>query len=415
MKRCVRTTSARHRGSIYLTVLSASMVVTVLGLSALMVVRSRHAAVTIMSDAARARNAAQAAVEMGLQTIDSTATWRTTKPNGVWLVNQKVDTATFMLMVIDPKDGSLANNAADPVLMSTLATCGGARQRLAVRVGPQDQAMDALSTAAHSGAIVITSTGRVTASGAALSTNGSFTNDGTVVGNVLAGSLVRLGTVTGTKTIPSPAKALPSVATASAWSLKGTAIAPGPTLANCALGPGHNPFGTADANGVYVIDTAGGDLLIRNVRVLGTLVVLAPGKKVTITDAASIQNYRAGYPALVVVGDVEVSLDPIQPTLAEEIVGVSLNPSGVPYRAVEDDDALDHFPNELRGMVHVTGNLTLKRDARFRATAICNGTLRVEGLAAFNYDATITTQFPSGYIKPGPMRVIGGSWTQQVD
>jgi Tfp pilus assembly protein PilX len=75
-----------RRGSVYLIVLATSMMVTVIGLSALFAVRVQRRNAEITQDRAEALLCAQSAVELGLLKIQN-PNWRDSEPNGIWLSN----------------------------------------------------------------------------------------------------------------------------------------------------------------------------------------------------------------------------------------------------------------------------------------------------------------------------------------
>ena len=85
--------------------------------------------------------------------------------------------------------------------------------------------------------------------------------------------------------MPGAVKRMPDADVISKYAAKATVIAYAATCEKFVLGPGYSSFGTADPNGLYVINTSNANLTIRNCRIYGTLVVLAGSGTVTVDDS----------------------------------------------------------------------------------------------------------------------------------
>jgi hypothetical protein len=66
------------------------------------------------------------------------------------------------------------------------------------------------------------------------------------------------------------------------------------------LNPNSNPFGSPNADGIYVIDCGNASLVIERCRIQGTLVILNPGPNSAIEGPINWEPARAGYPSLLV-------------------------------------------------------------------------------------------------------------------
>jgi hypothetical protein len=75
----------------------------------------------------------------------------------------------------------------------------------------------------------------------------------------------------------------------------------------------------------------------------------------------------------------------------------------------------DTYPNEIQGLVHVTGALLLRGTARVRGVVICEGAVVAEENNEIVYDADLYANPPVGYTMPPRMVVAQGSWQQVVD
>jgi hypothetical protein len=80
----------------------------------------------------------------------------------------------------------------------------------------------------------------------------------------------------------------------------------------------------------------------------------------------------------------------------------------------------DTFPSEIRGLVHVTGQVSLIKDGIVRGAILCES---ADSSAAIDmsddreifYDPKIFTAPPRWYTSSVPMKVVQGSWTQLID
>ncbi|OPX21907.1 MAG: hypothetical protein B1H04_05865, partial [Planctomycetales bacterium 4484_123] len=205
----------RHRrhcrpGSAYFAVLGAAMLVTVLGLSALLAARVQNRSDQWSHDVAKSRLYALSAVHLGLLYISRDPDWRTNWPNGTWIAGQGINDGSFDLKVVDPGDGNLSDSETDSVTVTGIGHCGNARHKMQVTLLPDIRALGALNTCLHAGGNITIKNGKtITLTGAALSTNADLANGGVVDGDVDAGSISQLGTITGTVTCPAEAKRLP--------------------------------------------------------------------------------------------------------------------------------------------------------------------------------------------------------------
>ena len=93
-----RTTRRRRgfrRGSAYVAVLGASMIVMVIGLSALTATRIQHRNAGWVNDIVEARTAAQTGMAWALYKISHDDDWRTTRANGEWADRKSIGDAEF--------------------------------------------------------------------------------------------------------------------------------------------------------------------------------------------------------------------------------------------------------------------------------------------------------------------------------
>ena len=109
----------RRRGSSYVFFMGTAMIVTIIGLSALMAVRIQRRGAEGSNDLAAARFYAQSAIEHGFAMINEKSDWRTDLGSGFWVTDQDIHGGTYSLEVtfIDDGDEILEND--DLVLTGT--------------------------------------------------------------------------------------------------------------------------------------------------------------------------------------------------------------------------------------------------------------------------------------------------------
>jgi hypothetical protein len=204
----------------------------------------------------------------------------------------------------------------------------------------------------------------------------------------------------------------------------GTQIDPGTEIVGRVFAPKYNvwPGGGSNPDGVYVIRTSS-DLTIRNTRFHGTLVVICPGRTVTIEGQNLMHKAtRPDYPVLIIDGNAVFAYNSAT-AIQESLLGVNLNPDGAPFPGHEPDgligDLLDTYPSQIEGLVHVTGTVRFQNSAKIKGTLLCESGLaadavRVEGTNVIEYDKTLLTDPPQGYTEWVKMVVEPNSWRRVV-
>ncbi|MBU0719303.1 MAG: hypothetical protein KJ749_13725 [Planctomycetes bacterium] len=407
----------RRRGSMYVMVLGCTMLVTVIGLSALALTRVERRTAEGTGSLIQARLYAMSAIEIGLHRIQNDVDWRTTYPNGVWETDQPIGTGTYTLMGTDSDGLPLDNDEMDPLVLTGIGIQGEAVYSLQVTLVAEETPLEALNTCLHAaGEIQVKAGDSVTVTGAPLSTNGNLRKDGIVYGDAQAATLSGGGTITGTATIPAPPKDFPDPGVLDTYRALATAAPLGITsIEGSVIGPGFTTWGITNPDGVYYIDTTGKDISIKESRIYGTLVVNAPGKKLVLEDPVFIHPARADYPALIVNGNVEFKYKSDVTVLSEFTYLTNYNPIGVPYEGASDPDLGDNYPNEVRGLVHVFGTITFIESARVRGVVLAESTVVCDKANEIVHDPALYTNPPMGYTAPPAMKISPGTWQRVVD
>ena len=357
------------------------------------------------------------AAEHALNRINAADDWRMTF--GGATVEKSFGRGTFRWRVVDEDDGDLADDDLDPATIIATGIVNDASHTLSLRVTEEGQPLAALSACLAAGGKVQVKRGKsLTLTGGILASNDTVVNDGTIYGNVEAQNVTGSGTVVGTVTTGAAPRAMPSSSVFDVYRDMATAISPGDKIENKLLSPANNPWGETNSDGIYYVDTGSKDLKIKKSRIHGTLVVkCGPGKKVVIGGpggVALLHNYRAACPVLIVDGKLEFELESDTRDLTESGAGTNFNPAGTPYGGETDDDQADSYPNEIQGLVHVTGEFKMKKTSRVRGAVICEGKATIDGANEIVHDPSVTENPPTGY-STGSGQVRPGLWQRVVD
>ena len=183
------------------------------------------------------------------------------------------------------------------------------------------------------------------------------------------------------------------------------------------LAPSVNLFGpSGNAEGIYVIDCEGRNLVIENVRVMGTLVILNPGSTCRFQGSMSLCPVSPHYPAVLVQGNAQFTMSQLD--LDEALLATNFNPTGVPYNGTADADTADKYPSKIKGLVYVSGQMRLPPasvEPFFDGSVICN-TFQADstGDVKFSYRPTHLHYPPPGFAVGSTMQIVPGTWTRSA-
>ena len=161
------------------------------------------------------------------------------------------------------------------------------------------------------------------------------------------------------------------------------------------------------------------DLKLQKMRLLGTLVINAGTGTVNIDDTCFMQPARADFPVLIVKGKTVLEIyHATRQYLSEADESHNFNPSGAPYLDVTDTDMADQYPSEIRGLIHVIGNVTIQHSGIYRGAILVQGTVTVDTDAPqIIWDRNLIMNPPLGYSSnPASTTMIlqSQSWTRQA-
>jgi hypothetical protein len=272
----------------------------------------------------------------------------------------------------------------------------------------------ALKTCVHSGGqIVVPSNATLTVTGGAASSNNVVNvsqQHGLLQGDVEAAGTTGGGTITGKITVPAPPKTLPDHSVVDTYRNMATPLPFWASIQNTVLGPGVNPWGWPNANGVYYLDATGRTVSLQNARISGTLVVKC--SKLQISSAVLLESAQTNLPTLIVDGDADISFTS-GPTALTEKYNINFNPPGAPYQGRTNNTNSDVYPSEIHGLVHVTGNLNLGATSLIRGCVVCGGTATVatQGNVQIFHGDTLSDSPPIGYTQ-GAGQVLCQGWVR---
>jgi hypothetical protein len=407
-----------RRGSAYLAILGASMLVATIGLSAIMVARVQMRAGSLAGDIEQARDYAHSGIEMGRVWISADPNWRTNYRNGDWTDKQPIGSSggAFTLTAIDPNDGDISNWPTDPLVLRARGFKGTAEQIEQVTLVPDQTPLGCLSSAVFSGGDFSVAGGKVI-SDRFIGTNGNFAASSALVdADVEARGSISGSQYLGSRVSGVNTRAMPPSTVFDHYIANGTSISfasTGGKIENTLLSPSHNPFGSqTNPQGIYVINCAGNKIELRNCRIVGTLVILNPKSDSTLRDSVSIEPVVSGFPVLLVRGTIrfEQKSEPLV-----ESSGRNFNPPGAAYAGEADNDVADSYPSLIRGLCYFSGDVTQKDQAVIDGVVIVGGRLTVDGTLNCRYDARYETDPPTGFSNLAKMKVVPGSWKRIVN
>ena len=406
------------------------MIVTVIGMSALLAARLERQALRGASNAADALQYAESGIDLAMLKISQDPLWRQTYTHDTWTTDQDIGRGTFRWKLVDLVDTDLSNNPNDPIKLVAWSSLEQTTQKISVHLEAIGQPLSCLAAAAHVGGNIEISTSddTITVIDAPLSTNAQLNNNGTVNANVEANATSGTGTINGTINTPSPPKELPSSdAVLNFYTLNGTlieysslpAILGIRIIENIVLSPNNNPWGTTNPKGIYVINCQFGPLTIQNCRIVGTLVLLNPGIFSEIEESIHWEPAISNYPALIVKGHITIKLNS---TDLDEALTANFNPPGTPYPyngGTDDTLQDDLYPSQISGLIYSSDLLTIGNNTTINGIILANNLIRTRSLVTDTVNLTYNNIYfnnpPPGFTGGDQIRIVPASWARAVD
>ncbi|HAN97439.1 MAG TPA: hypothetical protein DCQ98_08430 [Planctomycetaceae bacterium] len=151
------------------------------------------------------------------------------------------------------------------------------------------------------------------------------------------------------------------------------------------LSSASNPFGATNADGIYRLDCNGKRLVVRQSRLVATLLVEDPGAGSRIGDEIAWSPARDDLPALVVVRTAATSgrtlkLEPNGSVLHEPATTTNFNPVGTPAPDGSVDSTTDDtYETRFSGMLLIDGPVAWNGHAILNAPLIATGSVTISG------------------------------------
>ena len=424
-QRTRRGAPLRRKGSVYLLALGVSTLIAVIGLSALTKVRINQRQARQGTARSTAQSLAMSAVDHALAIIDATPQWRTMLRNDVESAEFKLGDGTFTWKLVDEVDGNLENDPSQLVRLRGTGRSGDAVQMYAVQLQPVKTPLACLKACLYGNGTIAWSGATVQAD-RWVGTNGSMN----AVSAVINAPVRAVGGITGVsygdlKEPNSEAMEMPDpVAVFDYYLINGTEISLGAlpldssgvrVLERLALGAKCNPLGLVNAEGIYVIRCAGTQVVVRNCRVVGTIVLLDPGVGSRIEESVSWEPALPTYPALMVRGSMDIRMTAASLSESSGGSNVNFNPPGMPYDGAEDADTSDSYPSIVKGLVYMTEKLINNTNGiSVEGMILVGQTTNVSGTVNVKYRRDIYHDPPPGFYHMNKVVVVPKSWQQDV-
>lgn len=420
-----------RRASAYVLVLGVSMMVTVIGLSALMVARTNTRMVTQGNDWSQAWFLAMSATEHALTVLDiQEATWRSTYASGETAQQHDFGGGSFRWVLVDEADGDLGNDDTEPVRLYGIGEVGEARRVNSVLLQPRGgNPLTCLEVSLHAKADLCFNGGLQSDQIISTNQNATQSDSASIVADVEAVGTISLNNHTGTATEGITPRSMPDVNTVFDYYIN-HAVAHGTWLTindiiayegknkiqDVVLSPATNPYGGGNTSpeGIYVVDCMNQFISVRTARIVGTLVLLDPGLDSWINDQLNWEPAVANYPALLVQGNMMFNFT--DASLGEKGNRTNYNPPGTPYPYPDGEpngDEADTYPSILKGLVYVSGDLEITKYPHVEGVIVVGGTFTSSQSQGLNvtYQQTFLNKPPPGFGSAvGRMSPVMGTW-----
>lgn len=413
-----RRRRASRPGTVYLLVLVTVGIVTVLIMASLYAATVRRASVETAVNASLARAQAESGIELGLHLAQNSMTWRQNVSAAAVRAPLIMGAGSFGVYAGDPADADLDNNLTDPVTLQAFGWGVNTRQIVKVTLDPDWTPMSCLTMALCAGGSIGLNTGSTLRCISSIGSNELVVaNSATVNPNVYAVGTMTGSTYNGSRTTITTAFEMPSDP-ASHYTPFGTSIPvasiSGRRIDKQVMSPARNPYGSTNAQGIYIIECGGNDLRIRDSRIVGTLVVL-DSSGVIIEGSVFMEPAVAGYPVLITNNDLTFS--GVATDLTETSAGVNFNPASTPYKGQSDSDTSDSYPSILAGLVYVGDDLivTASCSAAIDGAIIVNDDVGVDTSGNLTLFYRTTVNAPPGFVSGNGFVIRNGSWARVVE
>lgn len=425
MKTSVRR---RRRGSLYTGVLLVSLMVAMIGLASLQIAHITLREADEVSSVASAQLLARSAVEYAVLQVRNNPQWRTTFQHNVPYPTSgpiTLGNGKFSFRLLD-SDGNLADDESDAVRVLGVATIGEATWAESVLLLPTGSAVSSLNCSICSGGNLALASGACVESNQRVAAAGQVSVSGSqalLAAKYIDSGMSISGNAAGLRTAPAAVRKMPSDTCFEYYLARGAYIeieklptsSGAKRMGEVVLGPGINPYGVANPEGIYILDCKNTRVTLADLRVVGTLVLLDPGPNSSLTGRVSLEPAISNYPALLVRGNFQFAYQS-DDFLRESNEGTNFNPNGAPARGVTDSDLNDNYPSMIRGLVYVTGTLHAPADGKTSVSdgVLLAGSMLFESSHRVRFSPLFATSPPPGFAQGNPMVIAPGTWRRET-
>ena len=374
-----------RRGSAYLLVLGATMIVTTMAIGGAMVLSSEIQSQSKRRELVQTTISAQSVLELGVLTFDNSASQRKAISQGTAVVSARIGGVKAVARATAQDGSDITLDPADPLTMTAYAEGLNASQGVSIDVTPVDAQPTSFDAAIHAGGS-ITITKSTIGGGPMIGATGSITagTNSTIATPVYSSSLIAGGTYSAGTSAGVDEKTMPSELGLEYYASRATRLSyasiPSGKIENCVIGPGLNPFGAADANGLYAIDCGGGNLTICDSRIAASLIVWNVGT-LTVTKSVHWTTPNKRYPALGMKGST-LTLKLADIDLSEQTSQVNFTPLALPFQGAGDTTTTSVLPITLQGAFYIEGNVNVTTVLPLEGSLVCTGNLVIDNARA---------------------------------
>lgn len=408
---CMHTPRTR-RGAAYLVALLAGSIVTVTGLAALSMTTTRARTAALADQASTARTLARSGMDHALCAISAHLNGGGTRSTifGSASPSVTMGNGTFEWSLAR-MDGSALGNTDEPIVVRAKAQQGQARYALQGTLVPSGTPFDVLDTGLYVGdTLALNYLSSLTSDKVVGASEDVTANVATISAPVEAGDQISGSVYLGTATSGATRRRMPDPSLIDHYLALGQRIniaslpRSGPTylLEGMLLSPSSNPYGSTNEYGIYILEVGSGtQLVVRNIRICGTLVLLDTSwDRVIIGSGTLIQPAFDWMPSLLVRGDVAFMGSNAGPS--ESSLGINLNPAHTPYQFESDADTTDSYPGRIEGVSYISGDAVFALPRQnILGTMIIGDDAVVYSSTVINitYDPSVATLPPVGFFE----------------
>ena len=184
------------------------------------------------------------------------------------------------------------------------------------------------------------------------------------------------------------------------------------------LSPSVNPYGSVNAEGIYIINCSSQNVVVSRSRIVGTLVFVNPGVGTTIQDSVAFEAAVYNYPVVLANNDINIALS--SAALNEATVGINLNPPGTPYPYIggsSNTTATDSFVSKITGLVYSADDLAISGASNLTGVVLANDDIDVNATSTtLSYGNVYLNEPPPGFDSGAiSMKVSPGTWQRTVN